>query len=185
MSGTIRRWASSSRISKIMQPIFNMARDYYVTFSDVGQFSRKHPLKTGLYLSTLAAAGYLWRKRPDFDSYTDSVVSWSNEITLVPESIRNKKSQRYVEGVFLLLDRNKLFYLNLGILALIIERRQYPDLKSYHETCSMLRKPWYMMYRNVVDIGVVGRWIHLDEEMREYDINDEEWEGSQSMRTNH
>ena len=31
------------------------------------------------------------------------------------------------------------------------------------------------MHRNIVDVGVLGRWIYLRREMEDYDISDEEW----------
>ena len=175
MSRVIQRVSSLRWISKVVEPIVNISKDYYVTFSDAGQFSRQHPFRTAFYFSVLGAAAYMWRKKPDFVNYTDSVVSWSNEIALVPASIKNKKSQRYIERIFLMLIRDKLSCVNLGVLSVVVERRQYPSLRSFHETCPMLKTPWYSMHRNIVDVGVLGRWIYLRREMEDYDISDEEW----------
>ena len=166
---------TSRRIDKLGQPLMNIARDYRETFADVLKYAKQHPWKTACYAMMCVLFHQAWKRRPDRVSYFDTLVMYSNELSMVASGSRNPRSERYINRLFLRHSEHKLLYVNLGALALIVERRSCPDVKSFPETCPQLRQPWWTLYRNIVDVGVWGGWRMIHSEMVDFDINEDEW----------
>lgn len=169
---------TSRRLDKLGQPLVNIARDYRDTFADVKKYVKHHPWKGACYAAMCVLLHQAWKRRPDSVSYFDTLVMYSNELGMVANDSRNPRSERYISRIFLQHSKHKLMYVNLGALALIVERRSCPDVKSFPETCPQLRQPWWSLYRNIVDVGVWGDWRVIHSEMVDFDVNEEEWSSS-------
>lgn len=169
---------ASRRIDKLGQPLVNIARDYRDTFADLKKHFKEHPWRSACYAAMCVLLQQTWRRKPDSVSYFDTLVVYSNELSMVASTSRNQRSERYISKLVHQHSRLKLMYVNLGVLALIVERRSYPDVKSFPESCPQLRQPWWTVHRNIVDVGVWGSWRNIHNEMVDFDVNEEEWNSS-------
>ena len=169
---------ASRRIDKLGQPLVNIARDYRDTFTDLKKHFKEHPWRSACYFAMCILFQQTWKRRPDSASYFDTLVMYSNELSMVATPSRSQRSERYISRLIRQHSMHKLMYVNLGVVALIAERRSNPDVKSFPETCPQLRQPWWTLYRNIVDIGVWGSWWSIHNEMIDFDVNEEEWNSS-------
>ena len=169
---------TSRRIDRLGQPLVNIARDYRDTFADVEKYVKQHPWRSVCYALMCVLFHQTWKRRPDSVSYFDTLIMYSNELGMVASVSRNPKSESYINRIILQHSKHKLMYVNLGVLALIVERRSYPDVRSFPETCPELRQPWWTLCRNIVDVGVWGGWRTIHSVMVDFDVNEEEWRSS-------
>lgn len=163
-------------ISKLGQPIRAILSDYVDVFSELFISCKKRPIKTLVYLSLggMIMTGFI--KRPDRTSYVNDVLEYSNELSMCSEIVRSPKAKQYIDTLITMETDGYLGYINLGIAALIIRKSHSTYCSNYHDTCSMLQPRFWHMHEMVVDVGVWSRWLLLETEMNEYDVNDDELE---------
>lgn len=116
---------------------------------------------------------YTSRQVPSESSYYGELLDWSNELSLVNKLEQNKVSKSHIERIIHLYANNRLRYINLGLVAIVLEKPTYPECKNYHNTCVHLQPRWWTFYNRIVDVGIYGRWLVIQQKMVDYDINDE------------
>ena len=152
----------------------NILKDYHDTLTDVRKFIKAHPYRFSVYSGFMGVLCYLWTTRPRYGSYVDELLVYCNQLSQTPDSIRSGRSETELSKLMDLQAQNKLKYVNLGIVSLIMESR-FSDVKRYQETSPYIVSPWWTVHRNVLDVGVLGRWIYLGKHMKDFDISDDEW----------
>ncbi|NXG60978.1 TIM29 translocase, partial [Hemiprocne comata] len=60
-------------------------------------------------------------------------------------------------------------------LALIYEVPDPPEVSLYSSRCRHLRRRWRDFPGSVLDVGFLGRWWGLERELRDCDVNEEEF----------
>lgn len=165
-------------VARLGQPLKVILTDYVEVTKDIFKGARRRPLKAALYLSSMAAFTLAWKKRPDYASYVDDVLNYSNELGMCSEAVRKPSAKQYIDTVAQLHEEGSLRYVNLGIVGVVLRRDHCPSCSNYHVTCKHLQPRWWTIGERVVDVGFWGTWRTLEQEMIDFDINDEELQKS-------
>ena len=115
---------------------------------------------------------YSSREVPSEHSYYAELLDWSNELSLVNQMEQNQVSKSHIDRTLDLYASNRLRYINLGLVAIVMEIPTYPECKNYHNTCVHLQPRWWTFHNRIVDIGMYGRWVVIQRKMLDYDINE-------------
>ena len=163
------------RMEKLGNPFRVIARDYLEVAKDAFKDAKDRPLKTLLYFLVGGGVFATWKTRPDASSYTDCLLSYSNDLFQCSHAVRNPQTHAYVDSTIKKLSNDQLAYKNFVFFAILMEREHNPVCKNYHVTCKHVQQRWWSRWsNNVVDVGVWGRWWALDRAMVGYDVNEEE-----------
>lgn len=162
-----------ARIQQWGQPFRNIILDYYEVSQDIVKSIKAHRIRSISGLFCLGAVIYTYRHVPSESSYYGELLDWSNELSLVNEVEQNKVSKSHINRTLHLYANGRLCYINLGLVAIVMEIPKYPECKNYHTTCVHLQPRWWTFYNRVVDIGVYRKWLVIQRKMVDYDINDE------------
>lgn len=161
------------RIQQWGQPFRNIILDYYEVSKDLIKSVKTHPVRSVLGLFCFGAVVYSSRQVPSESSYYAELLDWSNELSLVSETQQNKVSKSHIDKSLHLYANKRLRYVNLGLVAMVMEIPVYPECKNYHNTCVHLQPRWWTFYDRIVDIGIYREWLVIQRKMVDYDINDE------------
>ncbi|XP_046566674.1 mitochondrial import inner membrane translocase subunit Tim29-like [Haliotis rubra] len=183
MAGGVKQFKPSfpeklkgGRIEKIAD-YFNMIfQDYKTVVVETIQDIKKYPMKSSIYISTLAGLGLLYKTNPSETSFRTRLIHSSQDLLLVGEPIRNPTSDNHIQDLALTLKDGKLRFTSLGILTLVWRTQHSHWSGLYDAQCKQLKPQWSEFHKHVVDVGVLGKWIYLDKAMIDYDINPEEWD---------
>ena len=85
---------------------------------------------------------------------------------------QNQISKSHIDRILCLYSDKRLRYVNLGLVAIVMEIPTHPECKNYHNTCVHLQPRWWTFYERIIDVGVYGRWLVIQQKMVDYDIND-------------
>ena len=162
-----------ARIQQWGQPFRNIILDYYEVLQDIVKSVKTHRVRSVLGLFCFGGVVYSARQVPDEHSYYAELLDWSNELSLVNEAQQNKISKIHIDRILHLYANNRLFYVNLGLVAMVMEIPTYPECKNYHNTCKHLQPRWWTFYDRIVDVGMYRKWLVIQRKMVDYDINDE------------
>ncbi|XP_041360883.1 LOW QUALITY PROTEIN: mitochondrial import inner membrane translocase subunit Tim29-like [Gigantopelta aegis] len=163
------------RMERIGNYFLNILNDYKQAFVDLGQDMKSRPIKSGIYLGLLGAFGVLVKTKPSVDSYNAELIEKAHDLLLIGDLIRNKYSDEYLRDVVSSLKDGRLRFLNLGVCRVVWRSNYSSWVKLYDAQCKQLKPRWTEFHKQVVDIGVCGRWIYLDRAMEEYDVSEDEW----------
>lgn len=161
------------RIQQWGQPLRNIILDYYEVSQDIVKSIKTHRVRSVFGLFCFGGIIYSSRQVPCENSYYAELLDWSNELSLVNEAEQNQVSKSHIDRVLDLYASNRLHYINLGLVAVVMERPRYPECKSYHHICVHLQPRWWTFYNRIVDIGMYRKWLVIQRKMVDYDINDE------------
>lgn len=167
------RFKLPTRIQQWGQPFRNILLDYYEVSQDIIKSIKTHRVRSAFSLFCFGGVVYSFKQVPDEFSYYGELLDWSNELSLVNEMEQNRVSKSHIDGVLDLYSNQRLRYVNLGLVAIVMEIPSYPECKNYHNTCSHLQPRWWTFYKRIIDVGIYGRWIVIQRKMVDYDINDE------------
>ena len=166
--------AARKRLARWGQPVRVIVQDYVDVARDAFGGMKSHPIRTALQFALAGGVVATWVTRPDVTSYRDCVLSYSNDLFQCSAAVRNPHTHDYVTTIADRLSRDLFFCVNLGLLAVIVEREGGARCKNYHVTCRHVRARWWSVWGRVVDVGVWGRWWKLAEKVRDLDVNEEE-----------
>ena len=162
-------------VTKLGQPLKVILDDYVAVSKDLASTARQRPLRTLLYLATGGILVTTWKKRPDLDGYINDILEYSNEIGQCSEAIRNSRAQSYIGRIIRLNSDGYLRYINLGLVAIVMERSSAPACKNYHETCKHLQPGMLSAWHRVIDVGLWGHWLQLERNMVDFDVSEDEF----------
>lgn len=155
----------------------NLYLDYYEVFKEVRRGATNKPIRATLYgFSTLFALN-LFRTNEDLRSYHCEVISACNRIASVTENSRNPKSLKFVHKVGELNCHGLLRQIDLGFSTIIYKTDTNPETALYRYNCSYLNPSMKeFVQERLVDLGFFGHWLLLEFKMRDYDINESEYD---------
>ncbi len=172
------RFLKSQQVESWGQPLRVIFLDYLEVGRDVAAGARRRPLKALFYGFLAGLIGASWRRTPDLASFENNVLEYSNELSMCSKPLRNPHAQSYIERLISLKSESHLRYTSLGVCSVVTRRVSVPECCNYHEVCPHLRPRWWTGYNRVVDVGVWGRWLLLERNMLDFDINEEYLERS-------
>ncbi|XP_063069739.1 mitochondrial import inner membrane translocase subunit Tim29 isoform X2 [Engraulis encrasicolus] len=155
--------------------IKGMYGDYKEACREIVVGARDRPIKAGVYLGLLGGAYACFITNPGEGSFDAEVMDVSNQLALLSPWIRNGVSDGHVQKMAKLRSQGRLRYLSLGLVSLEYQAEYDPDANLYEAVCSPLSVPWRELHERVVDVGFAGRWWVLDNKMKDYDVNEEEF----------
>lgn len=139
----------------------------------VGAYER--PFKASCYVALLGGAYACYHTNPDSTSLQSRILETSNQLALLSPWIRSGTSDGHVQSLARLHNEGRLRYIGLGVVSLAYMEDYDPEPSLYEARCSALSVPWAQLHKRVLDVGFVGRWWLLENEMQNYDINEEEF----------
>lgn len=155
----------------------NIYLDYYEVFKDVEKSARARPLRASLYGASIIFVLNMFRTNESLRSYSSEIVSACNRVGAVVEKSRNPISDEFVQSMGELHCQGLLRQIDLGFSTLIYKSDCRSDLALFRYNCPYL-KPSIREFiqERIVDFGLLGHWLVLEQKMRDYDINDAEYE---------
>ena len=158
--------------------VFDMYRDYTRAVKDTFEIVRTKPVKSAVYATLATTSVYCNMYNPDLEHYREALLDASNKHSLISNLIRNRESSGEVKTLMKYMAEDRLKRVNFGVFSLVMvsEHSTYNDI--YEKHCSSVQSRWNDMdewKRRVKDIGFLDRWFFLEDTMRDYDINEEEF----------
>jgi hypothetical protein len=153
-----------------------LAADYKQAAVDAVQDCRDRPYRSGLF-ATLAGSMYvLGRTNPSYNGFEDNLLTWQSDMCTVGDQVRNPAAYEHLLELSHLASQRQLKRLDLGVCTLVFRQDDDPSVATFAATCSYL-KPSYWQYlsERVVDVGIFNRWIVLDRQLIDFDVNESEW----------
>lgn len=164
-----------SKASKLGQPLKSMMLDYVEVFRDIWADFKTNPVKA-IFVLSLGGIGTAFAKRcPDYNSYKNEIIEYSNELGLCAETSRNQQTKLYVDNISAMINNCSVRQLNLGVCTVIMEKPYSCNCQNYHEVCKYLQPRKWMFYHRIIDVGVWNHWIVLTRTMTDFDVNEEEF----------
>lgn len=156
----------------------NLWIDYYEVFKETRQSARKRPVRASIYGAATLFVLNMFRTNEGLRSYTSEVISACNKIGSVAENSRNPRSSQFVGQLGELNCHGLLRQVDLGFSTLIYQADTSPETALFRYNCPYLRPSTKEFFQErVVDLGVLGHWLFLELNMKDYDINEQLYEG--------
>ena len=174
--GLPEKW-KGGRIEKYVNYWKGVARDYKESTNDILVGSKNRPFKAMAYSSTLLTLYYLQKTRPNEQSFRDAYVLMHHDLTLLPESTKNKHTQKHKDRVTQCENEGTLRFQSLGIATLVWHADYDSKLGLFSAQCEYLQ-PTYkeILTERIVDFGINNRWTILEKMMKDFDVNVDEWD---------
>ncbi|GMR31601.1 hypothetical protein PMAYCL1PPCAC_01796 [Pristionchus mayeri] len=152
-----------------------LGEDYTVTAKGVVDEAKEKPWKavaTGVVAGVL---GYAYSTCPDELSMWDDLRERRQLMSTVPASEHSRKTDAELSLRTALANQRRLEHFNLLFFSLLVKRDYDTQVRIYHTQDPNINSWWITStLKNIMDVGVFGRWYHLERAFVDYDINEEE-----------
>lgn len=161
----------------------NIYLDYYEVFNDLKRAAKARPLRATSYGTSILFILNMFRSNEGLRSYNSEIVAACNRVGAVVEKSRNPISNDFVQSIGELHCQGLLRQMDLGFSTLIYKSDCRDDLALFRYNCSYLRPSIReFIEERIVDFGVMGRWLVLERRMRDYDVNETEYDDNSSSQ---
>ncbi|KPM11196.1 hypothetical protein QR98_0097660 [Sarcoptes scabiei] len=157
---------TGSLIQNSINYLRNVFLDYKSVYLETVKDIKDRPFKASVIFGIISGGFYCIYDNPDEEEYQVNLIDANNRISRVADAIRNKKSCFYVHEIFQLHNQHLLRYQSFEFP---------PELQLYQTQCRYLRPRWRIDFNNFIDIGFLGQYWLIENKMKEYDINEDEW----------
>ena len=162
------------RDSRLGKPLYLIYVDYKNVFFEFCQFLYKKPLKAVRNISLIGGIIGIWYTNPESDSYAAQLMENANTLLLLSSTVRNPDCNATIQALVELNSQNRLLVHNFGLFSLV-RRQEHSDISCFYEAkCDYLKQRWLYLYKDIVDIGFLGKWYFLEKVMVDYDVNQAE-----------
>ncbi|EFP05834.1 hypothetical protein CRE_27398 [Caenorhabditis remanei] len=152
-----------------------MGTDYATVARETVAGCKERPLKAGVVFSGLGFLTYAYRTNPTELEMLDYLCERRQQLVLVPSSEHNPATTKELTSRDFLLSQNRLHHYNLWFFSLSVASDYNDKLRIYSSQDSNLKDwPWTELWRNIVDVGALGKWHRMDKAFIDYDINTNE-----------
>uniref|UniRef100_A0A2M4BZP2 Mitochondrial import inner membrane translocase subunit Tim29 n=1 Tax=Anopheles marajoara TaxID=58244 RepID=A0A2M4BZP2_9DIPT len=163
--GTIvEKWATYWR---------NLVIDYKEMVLDTGRGMRDRPVRSTIYVSLLAAAGYCGANNPSETDFYDQYRRAYNQLSLVHPTCQNPVASQHITFLERCHNEGILRRLSLGVVSFLWLDNYDRGLAIYKAVCPYLQPHYLTFHERIVDVGFNGKWWQLERKMVDYDINEE------------
>ena len=152
-----------------------LINDYADVFRDSIKESRSKPYKTGLLALSGCFLTYAVYNNPTEQDFRDSVIYYQNLFGLVGKPVRNPGVDVYLKSLENSFNFKVIRRLSLGIFCFIWIDNYDEALGLYKAQCKYLKPRYLTFYERVIDVGFLNKFWILEKNMRDYDINPNEW----------
>lgn len=112
---------------------------------------------------------------PDEISFKDHMIKYNLKLMLLGEPIRNPVAVKHIEQLQQYYNEGIIRKINLGILSLIWIDNYDENCSLYKAVCPYLKPRYVTFYNRIVDIGFLDKWWMLENKMKDYDVNEAEF----------
>lgn len=159
----------------------NLYLDYYEVFKEIQKGAKAKPIRASIYGGSLLFVLNLFRTNEGLRSYSCDIVSACNRLGAVTEKSRNPRSDKFVKNIGDLHCHGQLNQIDLGFSTLIYRTEANPQVALFRYNCKYLRPSIREFFQErFVDLGLLGHWLLLELNMRDYDINENYYENLNS-----
>ena len=164
------------RIERMVNYGKNVLTDYRQAIQDIYTDSLQNKPKALTYFGLVGLLTYLYKTNPHPSSFKNEVISYQNLMALISEPIRNSNCYGYLHELNTLDNQRRLHRINLIFLTVLVREEFSANLSVFEANCKYLQ-PSYLDYltNRIVDIGIANKWILLDRNLKDFDINPDEW----------
>jgi len=113
--------------------------------------------------------------------FREQLLQSSAKLIQIGEAIRNPISTEHIKWLEQCYNEGILRRLNLGIMSLVWLDNYSEDCSSYKAVCPYLKPRYINFYERIVDIGFLDNWWFLESKMKDYDINEAEFNTVKAM----
>ncbi len=165
-----------SRLRRVGNYFKRILDDYVAVGEEILQDMKDRPIKSLIYGSLLGTSLYFGKKNPSEASFQEQLVDNANDLLLLSDLIRNPASDSHIQKLVKANNEGVLRRFSFGVCSIIWMDNFGREVDVYEAHCKPLKVGWVeMLTERVVDIGVLGHWIYMDQAMIDFDINPEEW----------
>ncbi|XP_031552996.1 mitochondrial import inner membrane translocase subunit Tim29-like [Actinia tenebrosa] len=174
VNNTLLPQFESLKQHRLGKSAYNIYVDYKNVFVDFLKGIKKRPLKSMVQFG-LVGVGYLvYRHNPDENTYYDTVMENNLALLQISNSIRSPESDSYTQSIQKLYNQGRLQRQSFGIFSLMLLKDYGKEYDGYEKHCYYTKTRWVYLWKQVIDIGVLGHWYYLEKSMNDFDINYEE-----------
>ncbi|XP_034936752.1 mitochondrial import inner membrane translocase subunit Tim29 [Chelonus insularis] len=149
--------------------------DYKDVAVDIFNECKNRPIRAVTYLSLLGTCCYFHRVNPDECSFREALLQNSMRLMFVGENNRNPVSVEHIAHMTQCFNENIIRRANLGIISFIWLDNYSNHCCQYKSLCPYLKPQYINFYERIVDVGFLSKWWILEEKMKDYDVNDNEF----------
>jgi Translocase of the Inner Mitochondrial membrane 29 len=112
-------------------------------------------------------------------NYRASLIEAHTDMGYTSVSIQNKKTIAYLKTMEDYHNSGVIRYFSFGLFSIMWVDNYDKHLGLFEAQCDYL-KPTYLeiLQKRIVDVGFMNRWWLLKKNMKDFDVNDEEWVSS-------
>ena len=118
--------------------------------------------------------GLIW-SNPSTDDFSNQLKDHMNEFMMVGPPIRNPTCEEYLQKLASYTNAGLLKRFSFVFFSIMWVDDYAKEVDLFEAQCKYLRVSWLEWRHRVVDVGLLGRWWMLDRNMKDYDINHQEW----------
>jgi len=171
------------RIEKYYNFWKNLILDYQTCCQDIVVSVKEKPYRSAFAGATALTSAYFIRNNPDDQCFRDEYLEFSNQIGLLPETLRNRESLASQLEVAKLYNSGLLQRWNCYLFSLIWRQDLPEHCDLPNSNVDFVRPTIYeILTERIVDVGVLGRWLTLEKNFKDFDVNLDEWNSDGSPR---
>lgn len=133
-------------------------------------------IKANVYLSAFLVTGLFYYANPSKRDFDYELMENCHDLSLVSSPIRNRESDSHIDSLRTADREGRLHYVNCGLFSLVWQSQNRSDLNLYEAQCTHTNVPWYKWHTQIVDYGFLGKFHVMSKHMKNYDVNEEEWQ---------
>lgn len=161
---------------KLGRSAYNIYVDYKAVFVDFFKGMKNKPLKSSIWAACLGGLYMVYRFNPDEKDYEDLLIDNSVELMQVAKTIRNPTSDAYTQEILKLHYEGRLRRQSFLLFSVMFVEDFGLNTDIYEKHCYYTKPRWIYLWKQVIDVGLVGHWIKLEQSMDEYDVNSKDIE---------
>jgi len=157
--------------------------DYREVFIETIADARARPGRAAMYLSILGGLGYCVATNPTARSYISEITKLDTELSFIHKNVRNPRAERYLHGLRKMQMAGVIRYQSLGIFTFVWRDNEDKGNGIYHSSCKYIKPRWTEIFtERFIDVGFLGKWWLLLDNMKDYDVNPEEWNDDEDTK---
>ena len=153
------------------QSMRNILKDYANTFRSFASYFRAHPVKCSLLNSTLLLYLVLCHHCPDNDSYSNYIISSTNEISLISHKLRNMETDRKLLYLMQMNDDARICTFSFGPCRFAYVLGTSPNTRLYSFSSHLFSPSNILLYDKLLDVGLMNNWLYMKRIMVDFDVN--------------
>ncbi|XP_036319148.1 mitochondrial import inner membrane translocase subunit Tim29 [Rhagoletis pomonella] len=148
-----------------------LVSDYTDVVVDVAKGARAKPRKALAIASTGYGLYQCARHNPDEEAFMHSFRGWTNQMAMVPKTLRNPVSESYLRELEKAINENKLRTFSLGFCTILWTDLYDKDDCTFPAICKYTQVDYTNFWERILDIGFWDHYWRLEWKMRNFDVN--------------